>query len=109
MLEVGEFLQTWALNELPRDWQLDADHGLSNSNSNSVDAERLADHRLAYLDYEGPVSGDRGSVRQLDAGTFCELQEPLSFSLAGQIICGRVDLLPMDGDSSKWQLRFTRQ
>ncbi len=25
-------------------------------------------HRLAYLDYEGPISGNRGSVRQVDGG-----------------------------------------
>lgn len=31
-------------------------------------AEALADHRLAYLDYEGPVSGDRGRVVRRDAG-----------------------------------------
>lgn len=27
--------------------------------------ERLADHRRAYLEYEGPVSGGRGEVRAL--------------------------------------------
>jgi hypothetical protein len=31
---------------------------------------RIADHRLAYLDYEGPVSGDRGHVRPHEKGTF---------------------------------------
>ena len=29
---------------------------------------RLADHREAYLDYEGPVSGSRGAVRAVDRG-----------------------------------------
>lgn len=33
-------------------------------------ARVLADHRRAYLDYEGPVSGDRGTVRRLDRGTY---------------------------------------
>ena len=32
-------------------------------------AERIADHRPAYLDYEGPVSDKRGSVRRLAWGT----------------------------------------
>ena len=32
-------------------------------------AERIADHRPAYLDYEGPVSDGRGSVRCLAWGT----------------------------------------
>jgi hypothetical protein len=109
MLEVGTKLQTWALNELPRDWQLDGDHSLAVCDASTVEAERLPDHRLAYLDYEGPVSGDRGSVRRLDVGTFCELPEPMSFSLTGQVIRGRVDLQQLDGGNSKWQLLFTRQ
>ncbi|MHC5113136.1 MAG: hypothetical protein ACYTGP_01750 [Planctomycetota bacterium] len=33
-----------------------------------LDAERTPDHRPAYLTYEGPVSGDRGTVRRLRAG-----------------------------------------
>ena len=34
-------------------------------------AERLPDHRRIYLDYQGPVSGDRGHVQQAAKGT-CE-------------------------------------
>ena len=33
-------------------------------------AEKLSDHRLGYLDYEGPVSGDRGTVARWDAGRY---------------------------------------
>lgn len=29
---------------------------------------RLEDHRRAYLDYEGPISGGRGEVRRVAAG-----------------------------------------
>jgi hypothetical protein len=32
--------------------------------------ERLADHRRHYLDYEGPVSNNRGEVTRVDGGTF---------------------------------------
>jgi len=31
-------------------------------------AERIGDHRRAYLDYEGPSGGGRGKVSQADAG-----------------------------------------
>jgi hypothetical protein len=31
-------------------------------------AERLPDHRPAYLEYEGPVAGNRGKVRRLAKG-----------------------------------------
>lgn len=33
-------------------------------------AEELPDHRLMYLDYEGPVSGNRGTVIPWDVGRF---------------------------------------
>jgi hypothetical protein len=31
---------------------------------------KLADHRRAYLDYEGPISGDRGFVRRVTSGFY---------------------------------------
>jgi hypothetical protein len=31
--------------------------------------ERLPDHRREFLDYEGPLSGGRGTVRRVEAGT----------------------------------------
>lgn len=34
-----------------------------------VPVEPLGDHRRAYLDYEGPVSGNRGQVRRIASGT----------------------------------------
>jgi hypothetical protein len=58
MFESGDLLRTWALNVLPG--PLD----------NTVDAEELPDHRMTYLDYEGPISGGRGTVCRSDAGTF---------------------------------------
>jgi len=68
MLEAGDELQTWSLATLPCGWG--GLKGVKFADSNSVAAEQLADHRLAYLDYEGPVSGDRGSVKRLDFGTY---------------------------------------
>ncbi len=55
MLERGVALRTWRLAAPP---EPDRD----------VAAEPLGDHRLAYLDYEGPVSGERGYVTRWDAG-----------------------------------------
>jgi hypothetical protein len=36
----------------------------------SLDLELLPPHRREYLDYEGPLSGGRGSVRRIASGTF---------------------------------------
>lgn len=38
----------------------------------SVDAEHIGDHRPDYLDYEGPVSGDRGHVTRIARGRILE-------------------------------------
>ncbi len=34
---------------------------------------RLPDHRPLYLDYEGPISGNRGRVRRIKGGT-CDIE-----------------------------------
>jgi len=57
MLEAGETLHTWRLAAVP-------------SSDASIDALLIGEHRLHYLDYEGPVSGDRGVVTRWDRGDF---------------------------------------
>ena len=52
-----ELLATWRLAEDPT------------QQAGEIAAERIADHRPAFLDYEGPLSADRGSVRRVDRGT----------------------------------------
>ncbi|HRP63571.1 MAG TPA: hypothetical protein PK400_09785 [Phycisphaerales bacterium] len=37
-------------------------------NPKELAATRLPDHRRLYLNYEGPISGDRGHVRRVRAG-----------------------------------------
>ena len=62
MLEVDGALRTWRLSAPP---EPDVE----------IAAEPLGDHRLAYLDYEGPVSGDRGYITRWDAGVVEWLNE----------------------------------
>jgi len=40
-----------------------------------VTATALPDHRKEYLEYEGPVSGNRGSVKRVDQGKFELIEE----------------------------------
>lgn len=70
-----------------------------------VPAELNSDHRTHYLDYEGPVSGDRGSVRRWDAGGL--VWETISagevvVQLEGVHLRGRFRLVRV-GDG--WQLK----
>lgn len=51
------------------------------------EAERLDDHRIEYLDYQGPVSRDRGTVTQMLCGR-CEVAPAPSGGLAITLIWG---------------------
>lgn len=79
LLEAGPVLRAWRLLAEPAAGRV-------------VPAEANADHRLLYLDYEGPVSGDRGTVRRWDAGTFdwlADTPERIEIVLRGTKITGR--------------------
>jgi|YNPMSStandDraft_1061717.scaffolds.fasta_scaffold00672_2 hypothetical protein len=99
MLEQEGKLRTWALAAPP-------------DTAGPIPAEALADHRLAYLDYEGPISGGRGQVRRWDAG----LYEPLPpgdpnrpeeiYLLEGGRLRGQVHLLPPTPPDCYWQFRL---
>ncbi len=69
MLEAGEVLWTWELRELPVAWQA-ALPNLKVTTNSLIDAMRLADHRLTYLDYEGPLTNGRGHVSRQMSGKF---------------------------------------
>ncbi len=82
MLEQGESLRTWRLSAEP-------------NSGEEISAEPLSDHRLEYLVYEGPVSGDRGEVTQWDRGEYEvieESQDKLSVQLHGEKLKGRTTL-----------------
>ena len=61
MLEADGILRTWACEQLPALGQ-------------TISAQRLPDHRLTYLDYEGPVSG-RGEVTRILSGEYEPITE----------------------------------
>jgi hypothetical protein len=118
MLEAGDSLRTWALIELPRDWQ--AAHAQTDlviadcapiSDSNTVLADSLGDHRRDYLDYEGPVGGERGRVTRIDAGLFqtvAESSQRWRIELFGQHLQGTVTLTPSAVATTEWMLTADR-
>jgi hypothetical protein len=74
MLEAGDVLRTWRLRELPQP-------------GTTVIAERSFDHRLLYLDYEGPISGNRGNVVRRDWGDYqieTESESEITFRMDGE-------------------------
>ena len=79
LLEAGPVLRAWRLLAEP-------------VAGRDVPAEPNADHRVLYLDYEGPVSGGRGTVRRRDAGTFVWVADApgrVEVELRGAKLAGR--------------------
>lgn len=97
MLETGGVLRTWRLESPP---VADCD----------IRAEPLPDHRLHYLDYEGPVSGDRGTVIRWDAGKYEFVEgegegERIEVDLRGGKLRGRA-IVADNGDCRMFRFVF---
>ncbi len=104
MLERGESLRTWALEQ---ELRVGAE----------IACQVLPDHRLAYLDYEGPVSNNRGQVTRVDRGTYETLRESdeeLLVRLEGERFHGELlmQISPVIADAGEanqsWVARFLR-
>jgi hypothetical protein len=98
MLEQDGVLRTWALTAKP-------------SAGCDICAEELPDHRLAYLDYEGEISGDRGRVARVDRGEYvvlCEDPGALTLRLLGERLVGQLELHKVPGNKPphNWVVRF---
>jgi hypothetical protein len=116
MLEAGGSLRTWALLELPRGCEAARASTASIypacapvSPQSIVDTESLGNHRHDYLDYEGPVSGERGQVTRIDAGSFETIEESgrrWRIKLRGERLSGQVTLAQDDAHASRWTLTF---
>ena len=82
MLEMGSVLRTWSHLEMPAE-------------GTTIRFDALPDHRLAYLEYEGPVSDNRGSVKQVEAGNYETVEESetqLRYRLKGRLLSGLLSL-----------------
>lgn len=96
MLETGNVLKTWSLPQAP-------EPGLE------MDAQALGDHRLAYLDYEGPLSGNRGFVVRWDQGTYQleqQSESELIVRLSGKKLTGLMSLRHFPFAQNSWRFSF---
>ena len=97
MVEQGGVLWTWQLDLPPDRWRI-----------GPVAARRIGDHRLAYLDYEGPISGNRGRCRIVARGRCRVVQvEPgaVRLELSEGAMAGTAELVRTAPDSTLWELR----
>jgi hypothetical protein len=97
MFEAGGSLWTWAVEKIPAPGETQI-------------AERLSDHRLAYLDYEGEISANRGRVQRVGQGTY-ELtsQSPheIALHLRGDTVTGTLTLSALSDDPHRWRVSLS--
>ena len=96
MLEADAVLVTWSLSQPP-------------DNRQPQTARRLSDHRIAYLAYKGPISGDRGSVEQWDRGSYRieqQTDDRWVVIVDGTSLCGRVELVRLGEESHRWRFSY---
>lgn len=101
-LDTGEHLSTWQL--------LDQPSGVGGTGGNVIiPARRIADHRKQYLDYEGPVSRNRGHVRRIDRGSYTLVtrrDDCWVIRFTGCILIGTYELTTGKNPGDPW--RFQR-
>lgn len=93
--EPGEPLKTWRLAQAPQAEIL-------------IAAEALPEHHRLYLDYEGPISGNRGEVKRWDFSevqVLSESQSEILLNLAGRRIDGRAVLTQTK--ESDWTFKYS--
>ncbi len=95
LLEWGDTLRTWRLAAPPL------------AQEQPIVATLLPAHRRMYLDYEGPVSGGRGTVVRWDSGDYeCQREAgELVLVLRGRRLQGRAVL--QAGPAGGWLFSFT--
>jgi hypothetical protein len=94
MFEQEGVLLTWAVESLPLAGE-------------TVTAEQLADHRLAYLEYEGAISGDRGTVKRIASGSYEvaeESPEKLVFKISANILQGCLTFVRDQAVAQRWRV-----
>ena len=96
MLESEHSLKTWALPAEP-------------ANTGTMLAEALPDHRKDYLDYEGPLSGERGEVTRWDSGSY-EFEQrgekEFTVRLCGIRVPALVSFKRRDVNPASWTVEF---
>ena len=100
LVQVEETARTWRLLESPARWLSDP--------SAEVVAESIGDHRLIYLDYEGPVSRERGRVARWDHGQaewLADGESSVRWRLSGERLVGEITLA-RETSGPLWVARF---
>lgn len=97
MIEAHDALITWRFSERAIKTLLDG---------KEVFARRIADHRKAYLSYEGPISCDRGMVKIMDSGECTLLNDDgewLHYAIKGNTFRGTICIQKKKGTTHRFR------
>ena len=97
MLRNGDVLVTWRIDQPAADLEI----------GDSMDALQIPSHRLAYLQYEGPLSGGRGRVSIADAGLYELISQTADrwvIRLSGKSVNGPFEIKRTSQQSDHWTL-----
>ncbi len=95
MLESADALWTWKLSQDP-----------TAGVGRVVEAVKIGDHRKHYLDYEGPLSGNRGQVSRVDHGELASIdldENTVTAKLTGRHLAGTYRLVRIAGDNWRFE------
>lgn len=98
MFEGESGLQTWSTRR-----------ALRRDDDDAIEATELQLHRTAYLEYEGPVSGDRGTVRRVEAGRFRfrhRSEDRWELDVQGDRVGRLVIRRLATGEATAWRIEF---
>jgi bifunctional non-homologous end joining protein LigD len=80
MLEKGKVLETYRVNVPPEEWE-----------NRQIEAEKIFDHPLKFLTYEGSVNKGKGSIKIADSGEYriiSQNESRLTVAFSGAILKG---------------------
>lgn len=94
MLETGAHLSTWRINIGPEELK-----------TTPAKAEKIFDHKLKFLTYQGPVKNGTGNVTTVDKGTYSiisQASEELRIRIDAKILNGTYSLAKKSKNT--WQI-----
>lgn len=96
MLQQQDHLATWQIPTPPNTWH-----------ETTIKCNRIFNHRLKYLTFEGPISNNRGNVKIVDKGEYIlqHADENIwQVQLLGDNIVGNIELVKINDKS--WQMKL---
>lgn len=101
MLQCGEILKTWRIMQSP-----------AQIVKKPVKAEKIFDHPLKFLDYEGPVNKGLGKVKIVESGTYELIKSTdsiLKLNFTGTHLRGMYTLTLDRPQDSGWTLAVAKK